>query len=156
MSTIATKIKAGAAAGALAGAAALASVPVAQAETFATGLGVGAGDTVAADCGSATAAAASEDCLVEETSSSSSSLLPGGYTLLQNKLLWWGPTAEVTPALTPILQVKILNFVPSIFGLKNAFGWVEDIDYTSCVAGATARIGSYGTLTIGISKGCAV
>ncbi|WP_099025090.1 hypothetical protein [Mycolicibacterium palauense] len=152
MSTVATKIKAGVAAGALAGAAALATVPVAQAETFATGLGAGAGAAaINTECDDAT----SEDCVAPAVSSSSG-LLPGGYTLLQNKLLWWGPTADVTPTLTPLVEVQLTNFIPSIFGLKEAFGWVEQLDFTTCVAGATAKIGSYGTLTIGVSKGCAV
>ncbi|MBI3216027.1 MAG: hypothetical protein HYZ38_19575 [Mycobacterium sp.] len=66
--------------------------------------------------------------------------------------IWFGPTKPNGPNLTPVLAFSPLALVPGF--LQPLFGWYKNIRFTACVFGVTLRIGPYGTLTAGYSKGC--
>jgi hypothetical protein len=66
--------------------------------------------------------------------------------------IWWGPTRPDGPALTPIITFFPLNLVPGF--LQPLFGWFKNIKFTMCFFGLNVRIGPYGTISAGFSRGC--
>jgi hypothetical protein len=80
-------------------------------------------------------------------------VLPGGHTILQNPLWWFGPPNPTPPPQTPVFTFQPLNLIPGF--LRPLFSWFSDINYEVCVAGLTLQIGPYGTISGGYSRGCA-
>lgn len=66
--------------------------------------------------------------------------------------IWIGPTRPDGPEMTPVLTFFPLNLVPGF--LKPLFSWFENINFSICVFGLGIRIGPYGTISAGFSRGC--
>ncbi|CAN3127734.1 hypothetical protein ACNUDN_07475 [Mycobacterium sp. smrl_JER01] len=70
----------------------------------------------------------------------------------QGSWIWFGRTKDDGPAYTPIVSFYPLALVPGF--LQPLFGWFAKINFTACFLGLNARIGPYGTLSVGFSRGC--
>ncbi|EJZ11322.1 hypothetical protein MVAC_06197 [Mycolicibacterium vaccae ATCC 25954] len=70
----------------------------------------------------------------------------------QGSWIWFGPTRDDGPTYTPVVSFYPLALVPGF--LQPLFGWFADINFTACFLGLNARIGPYGTLSVGFSRGC--
>ena len=155
---LATKLHIGTAACALAAAAVLTPLPAAEAQPFAPvplasspgslGGSAGGGAALIAVCDPTT----DSDC-VTPLAPSAAFALPGGNTILQNPLWWFGPPNPTPPTQTPVFTFHPLNLLPGF--LRPLFSWFADINYEICVAGLTLHIGPYGTVSGSYSRGCA-
>jgi hypothetical protein len=90
---------------------------------------------------------------VAPSASSSASLLPGGHTILQNPLWWFGPPNPTPPTQTPVFTFYPLNLLPGF--IRPLFSWFADINYEICIVGLTLHIGPYGAVSGSYSRGCA-
>ena len=165
MNKLATKVHVGTAACALAAAAVLTPLPAAHASPAAPiplasspgsvgGSAGGGAELIAmvpADCDPAT----SSDCPTTFAPAASAfpSLLPGGGTILQNPLWWFGPPNPTPPTQTPVFTFYPLNLLPGF--IRPLFGWFADINFEVCIVGLTLRIGPYGAVTGSYGRGCA-
>lgn len=70
----------------------------------------------------------------------------------QGSWFWFGPTKDDGPTYTPIVEFFPIALVPNF--LKPFFSWFEEINFTVCFLGLNARIGPYGALSVGFSRGC--
>ncbi|WP_328848061.1 hypothetical protein [Mycolicibacterium austroafricanum] len=70
----------------------------------------------------------------------------------QGSWIWFGPTKPDGPTYTPIVEFFPLALVPNF--LKPFFSWFANINFTVCFLGLNARIGPYGALSVGFSRGC--
>ena len=171
MPEIARKVQIGTAASAIAVAALLTPAPIAQADpvahapTASLGGSAGVGSAnMKAVCGQvggpscirppAISASPGIRAASPNVSSAAPSITasPGGG-LFQNEWVWFGPPNPDAPPLTPVFAFQPLNLLPDF--LRPVFSWFADIDYTACIAGLTLRVGPYGTVSGGYSRGCA-
>jgi hypothetical protein len=154
---LAAKLHIGTAACALAAAAVLTPLPAAQADPVApiplasslgsVGGSAGGGAALIAVCDPAT----SGDCVVPTANATFS--LPGGNTILQNPLWWFGQPNTSPPTQTPVFTFYPLNLLPGF--LRPLFSWFADINYEACVLGFRLHIGPYGAVSGSYSRGCA-
>jgi hypothetical protein len=158
---LATKLHIGTAACALAAAAVLTPLPAAQAQPFAPvplasspgSLGGSAGGGAALISPTCTPAT-SPDCVNPLAPTAKSTLgLPGGHTILQNPLWWFGHPNPNPPTQTPVFTFYPLNLIPGF--LRPLFSWFADINFEVCIVGFTLHIGPYGTVSGSYSRGCA-
>jgi len=156
MNKLGTKLQIGTATCAVAAAAVLMPLPAAQAASSPGSLGGSAGGgaqliTVTPECDPTT----SPDCVTTVAPSASllPSLLPGGGTILQNPLWWFGPPNPTPPTQTPVFTFYPLNLLPGF--IRPLFSWFADINYEVCIVGLTLRIGPYGAVSGSYSRGCA-
>jgi hypothetical protein len=147
---IATKLQIGAAACVLTTAAVL-TPGVAQAASTPGSVGgsAGAGAALIAPCDPTT----SPDCVASLAPSASIFALPGGNTILQNPLWWFGPPNPNPPTPTPVFTFYPLALVPGF--LQPLFSWFADINYEVCIVGFTLHIGPYGAVSGSYGRGCA-
>ena len=163
MKKLATKVHVGTAVCALAAAAVLTPLPAAHAGPAApvplasspgsVGGSAGGGAeliAIAPDCDPETS---STDCVTTFAPSALPSLLPGGSTILQNPLWWFGPPNPTPPTQTPVFTFYPLNLIPGF--LRPLFSWFADINYEICIVGFTLHIGPYGAVSGSYSRGCA-
>jgi hypothetical protein len=159
---IAKKVQIGTAACAIAAAAALTPLPAAQADPVVPSPlasspgslgGSAGGDAVlmAPDCVPVGSPACTTT--VAPSVSSSASLLPGGHTIFQNPLWWFGTPNPTPPTQTPVFTFYPLNLIPGF--IRPLFSWFADINYEACVFGFTLHIGPYGAVSGSYSRGCA-
>ncbi len=145
MSTVATKIRVGAAASVFAAATAIGAAPVAQADEPASSALGGSLGSALAECDPL-----SSDCEVAAPSGIAS--LDGGNPLVQNSLIWFGKGNPDPPPTWLWAEWNIYNSVwPP---LQPLFSWLLDFDLEACVLGATMRVGPYGALGVGLTQGC--
>jgi hypothetical protein len=156
MKKLASKVQIGTAACAVAAAAILTPIPAAHAASTPGSIGGSAGGgaaliAIAPDCDPTT----SPDCVTAVAPSAAllPSLLPGGGTILQNPLWWFGPPNPTPPTQTPVFTFYPLNLLPGF--IRPLFSWFADINYEACILGFTLRIGPYGPVTGSYSRGCA-
>jgi hypothetical protein len=159
--TIATKLQVGAAACVLATAAVLTPMPVAHAGPGAPiplasvgslggSAGTGGAALISPDC----VPVGSPDCAASLAPSANSTFaLPGGGSILQNPLWWFGSPNPTPPTQTNVFTFSPLALVPGF--LRPLFSWFSDINFEICVVGLTLRIGPYGTVSGSYGRGCA-
>ncbi|WP_460355151.1 hypothetical protein [Mycobacterium sp. ZZG] len=70
----------------------------------------------------------------------------------QGSWIWFGRTKDDGPAYTSVASFSPLALVPGF--LQPLFSWFANINFTACFLGLNARIGPYGTLSVGFSRGC--
>ena len=155
MNKLGTKLQIGTATCAVAAAAVLIPLPAAQAASPGS-LGGSAGGgaeliAVTPDCDPTT----STDCATTLAPSAAAlpSLLPGGNTILQNPLWWFGPPNTTPPPQTPVFTFYPLNLLPGF--IRPLFSWFADINFEACVLGFTLHIGPYGAVSGSYGRGCA-
>jgi len=152
MNKLGTKLQIGTATCALAAAAVLTPLPTAQAASTPGTLGGSAGTgaaLISPECDPAT----TPDCATTFAPTALPSLLPGGNTILQNPLWWFGPPNPTPPTQTPVFTFYPLNLLPGF--LRPLFSWFADINYEVCIVGLTLHIGPYGAVSGSYSRGCA-
>jgi len=152
ISEISTKLQVGAAACVIATAAVLTPGAVAQADpvvtpSLAVGGSAGGATLISPNCDPV----ATPDCVASFAPSIMA--LPGGNTILQNPLWWFGPPNPSPPTQTTVFTFFPLALIPGF--LQPLFSWFGDINYEICIAGLTLQIGPYGTVTGSYSRGCA-
>jgi hypothetical protein len=153
MKKLATKVHVGTATFALAAAAVLTPLPMAQAASSPGSVGGSAGGGAALitpDCDPTTS---SPGCVTTFAPSALPSLLPGGGTILQNPLWWFGPPNPTPPTQTPVFTFYPLNLLPGF--IRPLFSWFADINFEACILGFTLHIGPYGAVSGSYSRGCA-
>jgi hypothetical protein len=158
---IVKRLQIGAAACVVAAAAVLTPTPLAQAGPGAPvplastpgslGGSAGAGAAlIAPDCDPTN----SPDCVATLAPSANSTFaLPGGGSILQNPLWWFGPPNPTPPTQTPVFVFYPLNLLPGF--VRPLFSWFADINFEACVFGFTLHIGPYGAVSGSYSRGCA-
>jgi len=152
---LATKLHIGTAACALTAAAVLAPLPAAQADPAApiplastpgsVGGSAGGGASLLAPCDPTT----SPDC----AGLAATFALPGGNTLFQNPLWWFGTPNPNPPTQTPVFTFYPLNLLPSF--IRPLFGWFANLNFEACAFGFTLHVGPYGAVSGSYSRGCA-
>jgi hypothetical protein len=160
MTKLATKVQIGTAACALAAAAVLTPFPAHA--------GPGAPAPLASTPGSIGGSAGGGAALIDPidptcvpvgspacvtTVAPNASLLPGGGSILQNPLWWFGPPNPTPPTQTPVFTFYPLNLLPGF--IRPLFSWFADINYEACIGGLTLHIGPYGAVSGSYSRGCA-
>ncbi len=70
----------------------------------------------------------------------------------QGSWIWFGPTKDDGPTYNPVVEFFPLALVPNF--LEPFFSWFANINFTACFFGLNARIGPYGSLSVGFSRGC--
>lgn len=152
-STIGTKFRVGAAACAIAGAAVLTPGAVAYAGPAAPVPTVGIGSSISAPCDEA----GSVDCL-----SPGGSARAGGSANItadgpfQNTLIRFGPIPNPPPDSIFLVEFNVLNALPNFLRVPLQ-GWFTQVipnGVQACVLGATARVDKYGTVGVGVTRGC--
>jgi hypothetical protein len=63
-----------------------------------------------------------------------------------------GPQNPNPPLRTTFLSFQPLTLLPSF--IQPFFGWFQSLNFEVCVAGVSARIGPYGTVSASIGQGC--
>ena len=148
MNKLATKLQIGTATCAMVAAASLTPLPAAHAASTPGALGGSAGAaSLVAVCDPAT----SPSCVAPTAVNTFA--LPGGNTIFQNPLWWFGTPNPTPPTQTPVFTFYPLNLIPGF--IRPLFSWFADINYEVCVAGLTLHIGPYGAISGGYSRGCA-
>jgi len=152
MKKLATKVHVGTAACALAAAAVLTPLPAAHAASSPGSVGgsAGGGAELIAPVDPTCVPIGSPACV---TPGVSTFALPGGNTILQNPLWWFGPPNTSPPTQTPVFTFYPLNLLPGF--IRPLFSWFADINYEACVLGFTLHIGPYGAVSGSYSRGCA-
>lgn len=148
-----TKFQVGAAACAMAGAAVMMPGTVASATPLTPIPTAGLGSSLVADCEDVN----SDDCLspvaAASASGSANAVAEGPF---QNNLLWFGEIPDPAPENIAVFEYNIIPlFSPAI--QTAAYAWWEEVipnGINACLLGATAKIDSYSTLTVGFTKGC--
>jgi hypothetical protein len=156
MSELGTKLQVGIATCAVAAAAVLTPLPTAQAASTPGSLGGSAGggaELIVVPPDECDPATSSECTTLAPAASLLPSLLPGGGTILQNPLWWFGPPNPTPPTQTPICTFYPLNLLPGF--IRPLFSWFADINYEICIVGLTLRIGPYGAISGSYGRGCA-
>ncbi|MCH9733090.1 MAG: hypothetical protein K0U78_00805 [Actinomycetia bacterium] len=142
-----SKLKVGTAACAMAGAAVLAPGALAHATPSAPMPLAGLGASADALCDEA-----DTECVEFATASANAATNP----IIQNDFWWFGPIPEDVPENIAVFEYNIIPlFTPEIQAA--AYSWWESVipnGINACVLGATAKIDSYSTLTVGFTKGC--
>jgi len=153
LSDVGTKFRVGTAACAMAGAAVLTPGAVAYASPAASSAPTaGLGSSLTALCEEGDA-----ECLSPFASASA-----GGSANAQaegpfrNNFIWFGEVPDPAPENIAVFEYNIIPlFSPAIQAAAYAW-WAEVIPngVNACILGATAKIDSYSTLTVGFTKGC--
>lgn len=152
LSNVGTKFQVGAAACAMAGAAVPLPGAVASASPVAPMPTAGLGSSVAL-CEDVDSDACLADVAAASASGSASATAEGPF---QNNLIWIGEIPDPTPENIAVFEYNIIPlFSPAIQAA--AYAWWEEVipnGINACLLGATAKIDSYSTLTVGFTKGC--
>ncbi|GJF14881.1 hypothetical protein NGTWS1803_28560 [Mycolicibacterium cyprinidarum] len=149
LSNISTKFQVGAAACAIAGAA-LVTPGVANASPIASVPTAGLGSSAADLCEEGD----SEGCESPFAAVSGANAVSEGP--FQNSLVWFGAIPDNVPENIAVFEY---NIIP-LFGADiqtAAYSWWASVipnGVNACILGATAKIDSYSTLTVGFTKGC--
>src|SRR3954452_8745030 len=142
MTAFATRIQTGTAACVIAAAAVLTPTAVAHAGPAAP---LPAGGGGAGLCGPE----ASPNCDVTVTPfaipSGPSSIVTGNHPILQNPLWWFGTPNPNPPTQTTVFTFYPLALLPGF--IRPFFGWFNDINFETCIAGLRLHVGPYGTVT---------
>lgn len=152
LSTIGTKCYMGAAACAMAGAAVLAP-GVAAASPVAPMPIAGLGSSTSALCEDVE----SDQCLSPvATAGAGGSANATAEGPFRNNLIWIGEIPDPAPENIAVFEYNIIPlFSPEIQAA--AYAWWDEVipnGINACLLGATAKIDSYSTLTVGFTKGC--
>jgi hypothetical protein len=162
MNRLGTKLQIGTATLAVAAAAVLTPLPTAQAANPGSlGGSAGGGAELIAitpntpDCDPTTSSncATTVAPAIAPNAAALPSLLPGGGSILQNPLWWFGPPNPTPPTQTPVFTFYPLNLLPGF--IRPLFSWFADINYEVCIVGLTLRIGPYGAISGSYGRGCA-
>jgi hypothetical protein len=139
----------------MAAAAALTPLPAAHAASTPGTLGGSAGANAALIAPSVCDPTTSADCVTVPVAPqvASTFALPGGHTILQNPIWWFGPPNATPPTQTPVFTFYPLNLLPGF--IRPLFSWFSDINYEACVVGFTLHIGPYGAVSGSYGRGCA-
>lgn len=149
LSNVGSTLKVGATACAIAGAAVMMPGAVANASPVAPMPAAGLGsslDTLLCD------EADSEDC-VSPFADASASIFGAP---LQNNFWWYGDIPDPAPENIAVFEYNIIPLFPE-FIQESAYAWWDAVipnGVNACFLGATAKIDSYSTLTVGFTKGC--
>lgn len=153
-SNIGTKFKVGTAACAIAGAAVLTPGAVAYAGPAAPVPTVGIGSSISAPCDEA----GSDDCLSPGASARAggSANISAADGPFQNPLIRFGPIPNPPPATIFLVEFNVINALPNFLRvpLQGWFAQVIPNGVEGCILGATARVDKYGTVGLGITRGC--
>ena len=152
LSNVGTKVRVGAAASAMAGAAVLTPGAVAYASPTAPIPTVGLGSSIEALCDEA-----DTECLsplaAASADGSANAVAEGPF---QNDFWWFGDIPDPAPENIAVFEYNIIPlFSPAIQAAAYGF-WAGLIPngVNACILGATAKVDSYSTLTVGFTKGC--
>ena len=154
MSKIGTKFRVGAAAFAMAGAAAFMPGAVANASPVAPAPTAGLGASIDALCDEAD----SDACLspfagVTASASASANAAP----LLCNNVVCFGEgLPDPAPENIAVFEYNLIPLLPEAIQ-PLFYGFWEDVNpngFTACLLGATYRLDSYSTMTVGLTNGC--
>jgi hypothetical protein len=150
MNKLTTKVQIGTAACAMVAAAALTPLPAAHAASTPGSVGgsAGGGASLLAPCDPTTSAA----CATVAPGASAFAV-PSVTSIFQNPLWWFGTPNPNPPTQTPVFTFLPLNLLPSF--IRPFFGWFANINFEACIGGLTLRVGPYGALSGGYSRGCA-
>jgi len=152
-SDVSRKVSVGAAACVITAAAALTPMPVAQADPIAP-LPLASAGSVGGSAGGEGALVACDPSVSPDCAAVASiTAFPGGGTILQNRLWWFGPPNPAPPTQTPVFVFYPLNLLPAF--IRPLFSWFADINYEACILGLTLQIGPYGAVSGSYSRGCA-
>jgi hypothetical protein len=80
---------------------------------------------------------------------------PSFNSIFQNRLIWIGPSNPNPPAgTTTVFEFRPLALVPGF--LRPLYRWfTQRLDFQLCVAGASVKVGPYGTVSGSVSSsGC--
>lgn len=147
----ATVIKVGAAVCAMAGVAVWSPGAMASAAPIAPLPAAGLGSSL--DLCDDTDAEPCESMLAAASVEGSSNVTAGPF---QNNLIWFGDIPNPAPENVAVFEYNIIPlFSPEIQAA--AYAWWESVipnGINACVLGATAKIDSYSTLTVGFTSGC--
>lgn len=150
-SSIGTMFKAGAAACAVAGAAVLMPGAVSSANPVVPSPMAGLGSSL--DLCEDTDADACESVFAAASAGGSANVAAGPF---QNDFIWFGDIPDPAPENIAVFEYNIIPlFSPAIQAA--AYAWWESVipnGINACILGATAKIDSYSTLTVGFTKGC--
>jgi hypothetical protein len=153
MSTISTKIQTGTAACAIALAATLTPAAIANASpvspaTASLGGSAGVGSAVVAPecfpvgspaCEAAVGISASGGAIVR--------------SIFQNRFVWIGTPNPTPPERTTIFVFAPLGLIPGF--IRPLYSWfTQNLNFETCVLGASVKVGPYGTVTGSVGKGC--
>ena len=148
---VGTKFKVGAAACAMAGAAVLMPGAVASASPMAPMPAAGLGSSL--DLCDDAEAEGCESVLAAASAEGSANVAAGPF---QNNLIWIGPIPDPAPENIAVFEYNIIPlFSPAVQAA--AYAWWESVipnGINACILGATAKIDSYSTLTVGLTNGC--
>ena len=151
LSNIGTKFQVGAAACAMAGAAVLTPGAVASASPIAPMPTAGLGSSI--NCEDVDSDTCLADFAAASASGSANATAEGPF---RNNLIWIGEIPDPAPENIAVFEYNIIPlFSPAIQAAAYAW-WAEVIPngINACLLGATAKIDSYSTLTVGFTKGC--
>ncbi len=151
LSDVGTKFKVGAAACAMAGAAVLMPGAVASASPLAPMPTAGLGSSL--DLCDDAEADGCEEVLAAATAEGSANVAAGPF---QNDLIWFGDIPDPAPENIAVFTYNIIPLFPEAIQTA-AYAWWDSIipnGINACILGATAKIDSYSTLTVGLTKGC--
>ncbi|MCH9702960.1 MAG: hypothetical protein K0U76_16555 [Actinomycetia bacterium] len=151
LSDVGTKFKVGSAACAMAGAAVLMPGAVASASPVAPMPIAGLGSSL--DLCDDAEADACEGVLAAASAEGSANVGAGPF---ENNLIWIGPIPDPAPENIAVFEYNIIPlFSPAVQAA--AYAWWESVipnGINACILGATAKIDSYSTLTVGLTNGC--
>ena len=84
------------------------------------------------------------------------SATPGSFVqgIFQNSLWWIGRANPNPPPSSDVLVFTPISLVPGF--LKPVYGWfTKNLNFELCFAGASVKVGPYGTTTVSVSRqGC--
>lgn len=147
MTGIARKLQIGTAATAIALASVLTSAGVAQAGPAAPVPTVGIGSSICPTD--------SPDCDSPSVSSLSPSVFAdsGISSIIQNQFIWIGPANPNPPPRTDFFGFTPLPLIPGF--LQPLWGFfTQNLNFEICVAGFSARLGPYGSLSASVGSSC--
>lgn len=150
-SKMGAKFKVGTAACAVAGASALLPGAIASASPVAPMpmAGLGSSLDVCEDSDTDTC----ERVMAAASAEGSANVAEGPF---QNNLIWFGDIPDPAPENVAVFEYNIIPlFSPAIQAA--AYAWWDSVlpnGINACILGATAKIDSYSTLTVGLTNGC--
>lgn len=151
LSNFGAKLQVGAAACAMAGAAVLIPGAVASASPLASIPTAGLGSSL--DLCDESDAEACESVMAAASAGGSANVAEGPF---QNNLIWLGDIPDPAPENIAVFEYNIIPlFSPAIQAA--AYAWWDSVipnGINACLLGATAKIDSYSTLTVGFTNGC--
>lgn len=151
VSDISKKFQVGAAACAIVGATALASGPIASANPGVPVPAAGLGSSLDALCEEG-----DEACLSPFAASSDGRSNAMAASPIQNDFIWFGAIPDPAPENIAMFEYNIIPLFSQPIQ-DAAYAWWESVipnGINLCVLGATAKIDSYSTLSVGFTKGC--